>query len=107
MTGSKGMQLVVMNDNLYRLSTVEANLRHDLTDENHQDFTQFFFQPVRINSANKDLLRTLPRIGPAMADKIIAFRSERGPITSKEDFLQIEGIGVKAYSRLQGLISFD
>lgn len=71
------------------------------------EFTPFFFAPVPVNSADKNLLTTLPGIGPGMAERIIDFRTAKGPIKSAEDFMRIPGIGSKRYASLQPYISFQ
>lgn len=69
--------------------------------------TPFFFSPVPINSADRDLLMTLPGIGKGMAERIIAHRREHGPITSRIAFAQIHGIGPKRLEKLHEYISFE
>lgn len=60
--------------------------------------------PVNINTANRTQLQELPRIGPAMAERIITYRRENGPFTSPEDLMNIKGIGHKTYEKLKGLV---
>lgn len=50
---------------------------------------------VNINEATAEQLRLLPGIGPAYAKRIIKWREENGPFTSKEQLLEIRGIGEK------------
>lgn len=53
------------------------------------DALEAFGQPVWINEASAEELRTLPRIGPALASRIIAAR----PFERLEDLLAVRGIG--------------
>lgn len=69
------------------------------------EMAPFFFAPVPINSADQELLITLPGIGPGMAKRIIDFR-KKGPIKNADDFMRIEGIGSKRYGSLQQYITF-
>lgn len=69
--------------------------------------TPFFFAPVRINSADNELLTTLPGIGPGMAGRILDFRQEHGPIENEYDFMRIKGIGPKRFRALRQDISFE
>jgi len=62
--------------------------------------------PVAINSADARTLQALPRIGPAMAERILLYRSEHGHFTTGEDLLEIRGIGAKTLDQLLPLISF-
>jgi competence protein ComEA len=59
---------------------------------------------VNINTAGKDELMTLPGVGEARADAIIAYREENGGFKSAEDIMKIEGIKEKSYAKLQDKI---
>ena len=48
---------------------------------------------ININTATQSDFETLPRIGPALADRIVAFRDEQGPFASVEGLLDVPGIG--------------
>jgi competence protein ComEA len=56
---------------------------------------------VNLNTADAAALDTLPRIGPAMADRIIAWRDDNGGFTSVEDLLAVPGIGDKMLESLR------
>ncbi len=49
--------------------------------------------PISLSRANQETLETLPRIGPATAERIIAWRDKNGPFRSVEDLLAVSGIG--------------
>ncbi|MBF6596508.1 MAG: ComEA family DNA-binding protein [Thermaceae bacterium] len=57
---------------------------------------------VNVNTASQAELESLPRIGPAMAQRIIAGR----PYTSLEDLDQVKGIGPKLLEVLRPLVIF-
>ncbi|MFC4356081.1 helix-hairpin-helix domain-containing protein [Chryseomicrobium palamuruense] len=59
---------------------------------------------ININTADANLLQTLPGIGPAKAAAIIAFR-EKTPFTTPEDLNEVDGIGDKTMEQLLTLIS--
>ena len=61
--------------------------------------------PVSLSAANAEQLETLPRIGPAMAARIIAWRTANGPFRSVNDLLKVGGIGPKTLAGLQGLVT--
>ncbi len=48
---------------------------------------------ISINSADETGLDTLPRVGPALAARIVAWREAHGPFTSIDDLLSVPGIG--------------
>jgi len=59
---------------------------------------------VNINTAGTSELEKLPGIGPATAKKIIDHRNKYGNFKSKEELLDISGIGPKKYEELEELI---
>ncbi|SFI31649.1 MULTISPECIES: ComEA family DNA-binding protein [Microbacterium] len=60
---------------------------------------------VNLNTAAATELDTLPRIGPALAERIIAWREENGRFTSVEDLLAVPGIGEKMLAGLRDLVT--
>ena len=60
---------------------------------------------VDINTADATLLETLPRIGPALAARIIAWRVDNGGFTSVEDLLAVPGIGDTMLEALRDLVT--
>lgn len=61
---------------------------------------------VNLNTADAATLDTLPRVGPAMATRIIDYREANGPFTAVEDLLGVTGIGDKTLEGLRGLVSW-
>lgn len=49
--------------------------------------------PISLSRADQATLETLPRIGPATAERIISWREKNGPFRSVEDLLAVSGIG--------------
>lgn len=60
---------------------------------------------INLNTATPTDLDTLPRIGPAMAERIIAWRDENGRFTSVDDLLAVPGIGDKMLEALRDLVT--
>lgn len=60
---------------------------------------------VNLNTADATQLDTLPRIGPAMAQRILEWRETNGRFTSVEDLLAVPGIGDKMLEALRDLVS--
>lgn len=58
-------------------------------------------QIVKINYATINQLETLPGIGPSKAQAIIDHRDEYGLFKSKEDLLNVSGIGEKTLENLE------
>ena len=64
-------------------------------------------EPVNINTADAETLCTLPGIGPALAERILAYRQEHGRFEQLPELMNVRGIGSKTYEGLLGLISLD
>ncbi|MGW9113561.1 helix-hairpin-helix domain-containing protein [Microbacterium sp. NPDC055683] len=60
---------------------------------------------VNLNSADAAALEELPRIGPAIAGRIIAWREENGPFAAVEDLLAVSGIGDAMLESLRPLVT--
>jgi competence protein ComEA len=58
---------------------------------------------INLNTASAAELDRLPRIGPAMAERIIAGR----PYTRIEDILRVRGIGPATFQQIKGLITVE
>jgi competence ComEA-like helix-hairpin-helix protein len=61
--------------------------------------------PVNINTADADLLQTLPGIGPKTAERIIQYRETAGRFGSVEEIQNVKGIGPKKYEKIKALIA--
>jgi competence protein ComEA len=48
---------------------------------------------VNLNTASVDQLRALPRIGPELANRIVALRKKMRSFKSLNDLTKVEGIG--------------
>lgn len=59
---------------------------------------------VNINTAGVDELQLLPRVGPALADRIIAFREANGPFRNVDEILAVKGIGESSFEKLKPYI---
>lgn len=55
---------------------------------------------VHLNTADVAALDTLPRIGPALAQRIIDWREANGPFTSVDQLLEVAGIGDAVFGGL-------
>ena len=56
---------------------------------------------VNINTATADQLQLLPRVGPALAARIIDYRESNGPFQSVDEIVAVKGIGEVAFQRLE------
>lgn len=62
---------------------------------------------VNLNTADAEELETLPGIGPATAQKIIAYRESVGAFQSTEELMQVGGIGEKTFEKLKELVTVE
>jgi competence protein ComEA len=60
---------------------------------------------VNINTADEPTLETLPRVGPAMAQRIIDWRTANGNFTTIDDLKSVTGIGDKTFEGLKDLVT--
>ena len=60
---------------------------------------------VNINTAGSEQLQLLPRIGPAMADRIIEFREVNGLFGSVDELVAVKGIGESSLARLSPFVT--
>ena len=56
---------------------------------------------IDLNTATAEQLDALPRVGPAMAERIVAWRQQNGRFTSVDDLLSVTGIGEKMLAGLR------
>lgn len=60
---------------------------------------------VDINSAPAALLDTLPDVGPATAQKIIAYREKNGPFKRLEELTETKLVGPSTFAKIKDLIT--
>lgn len=59
---------------------------------------------VNINKANQEELETLPGVGPALAIRIIEYRSSNGKFEKIEDVQNVKGIGDSKFTNIKEYI---
>ena len=60
---------------------------------------------VNINTADEKELDKLPGIGPAMAKRIIEYRTENGAFQAPEEIKRVKGIGDAKYEKMKDKIA--
>lgn len=69
--------------------------------ENNNDIDK----KISINTADLDLMITLPGIGEEKAKTIIAYRNEHGLFEKIEDIMNVSGIGEKLFEKIKDYIT--
>ena len=60
---------------------------------------------ININTADTSELEKLPRIGPALSQRIIDYRDKNGPFKDIKDIKKVSGIGDKMFENLKDKIT--
>ena len=60
---------------------------------------------ININTATSQELQTLPRIGPALAQRIIEYRQTSGGFSTVDDLTSVKGIGEKTLEKIRDKIT--
>ena len=63
--------------------------------------------PLDLNTATKEELMLLPRIGETLAERILAYRAENGRFIATEQLMDIDGIGEGTYASLRELVTVE
>uniref|UniRef100_A0A7C5ZCQ5 Competence protein ComEA n=1 Tax=Caldicellulosiruptor owensensis TaxID=55205 RepID=A0A7C5ZCQ5_9FIRM len=60
---------------------------------------------INVNTATKEELKTLDRIGDKLAERIIEYRQKHGPFKSIEEIKNVNGIGEKIFESIKDSIT--
>jgi len=62
---------------------------------------------VNVNTAEEAQLALLPRIGPALAARIVEFREANGEFEVPEDLMLVSGIGERTFELMEPWVAID
>ncbi len=62
---------------------------------------------VNVNTASVEQLQLLPRVGPALAQRIVEFRSANGAFKAPEELIAVRGIGEKSFANLKSYVAVE
>lgn len=60
---------------------------------------------ISLNQASSSQLEDLPGVGPALAGRIVDWRTANGGFKAKEDLLNVAGIGDKLFASVKDLVT--
>lgn len=60
---------------------------------------------VNVNTASATQLALLPRVGPAVAQRIVEFRDENGPFKAARDLMLVRGIGEATFALIEPYVA--
>jgi competence ComEA-like helix-hairpin-helix protein len=74
-----------------------------------EDADRFIAQQsvININSSKIDELTRLPGVGGKIAQRIVQYHTLHGPFKSKEELMQVKGIGKKKFAKIKDLIVLE
>jgi comEA protein len=88
-----------------RENEIANSIPTDTTDEDES--TEFVSEFININTASNQQLQELPGVGPTYAERIVGWREENGSFTSKDQLMEIKGIGEKRLADIKPLITLQ
>lgn len=59
---------------------------------------------VNLNTSSKHLLEYVSGLGPALAERIVAYREEHGPFKNRKELLKVPKLGPKAFEQAAGFL---
>jgi competence protein ComEA len=62
-------------------------------------------QPVHLNTATVEDLEELPGIGPALAQRVVDYRTQHGQFHSVDELRQVSGLGGQRYENLAPMVA--
>lgn len=88
-----------------RENEIANSIPTDTTDEDES--TEDVSEIININTASNQQLQELPGVGPTYAARIVGWREENGSFTSKDQLMEIKGIGEKRLADIKPLITLQ
>ena len=75
----------------------QGDAAHPAPKSSHKELTG----KLNLNLATEDQLMLLPKVGPAKAERIVAWRKKNGGFKRVADLRRVKGFGYKTFKRLE------
>lgn len=62
---------------------------------------------VNLNQASAAELQVLPGVGPALADRIVAYREAKGPFETVDQLAGVKGIGDRKLEKIRPSVTLN
>ena len=62
---------------------------------------------INLNTATEEQLRLLPTVGPAKAERIVAWRKKNGGFKRIADLRRVKGFGYKTFKKLEAFLDIS
>ena len=83
---------------------ISKNIYNNVESEYYSSSPVSTSAKININTANVNILQTLPGIGPVLSKRIIEYRSQNGLFGVIDDIKDVSGIAEKKYEGIKDLI---
>ena len=93
------MATMISNFYLYPAQVALAQVAHAT------DSTVAAMKPVSVNKADSEDLQTVRGIGPALAERIIEYRTTNGGFKSLDQLKEVKGIGDLKFEKIKDQIT--
>ena len=94
-------------DNRVEWDTDQIQFLPTYLDQKDVLISLFELKNVPVNHAAPELLTTVPGIGPALAERIVAEREHSGLFRGPNDLTRVHGIGEKRAAQFKHYLRFD
>ena len=64
-------------------------------------------ETIHLNQATAEQLQVLPGVGPALSERIVAYRDAHGPFKSVDQLAEVKGIGEAKLAKLRDQLTID
>lgn len=96
------MVTVAVNANVFPSEIISTSSVSSIASEAEEDKEKY---PINLNTASKEELMLLPEIGETRAEAIIEYRDSHGGFFTKDELMNVNGIGEAIFNGLKDLIT--